>query len=84
VLVDALILDTRKRDKRSWDDDTWFQAERYLLDNLSLPAMLEFVDLAGCERTSGGWTFKTEAVKALRHLPPRDVLRTWDAWRTRR
>jgi hypothetical protein len=46
--------------------------------------MLMFVGLAGCELTGDARFFKTDAVKLLHHIPPRDVLRAWDRWRERR
>ena len=66
------------------DDVTWFRVERYLLENMSRPGLLRFVDLAGCTRTGAARYFKTDAVKLLRDVPPREVLRTWDEWRARR
>jgi hypothetical protein len=40
--------------KTAWDDQTWFESERYLISNLSRPGMLLFVELAGCVRTGPG------------------------------
>lgn len=71
-------------DKTAWDDSTWFQVERYLIENTSRPGMLVLVDLAGCEPTGAARYFKTDAVKLLRGRRPRDVLKAWDVWRARR
>ena len=67
-----------------WDDETWFQVERYLLDNLSWPAMLTFVSLAGGYELGDRVMFKTDAVKLLHQLPPHEVLHAWNRWRERR
>jgi hypothetical protein len=61
-----------------WDDSTWFHVERYLLDNTSRLHMFMLVDFAGCAATPEARYFKTDAVKLLHGIPPRDVLRAWD------
>jgi len=69
--------------KVDWDDATRFQVQRYLMDNLSWPGMLTFVDLAGCE-LGGKLLFKTDAVKLLHERSPNEVLHAWNRWRERR
>jgi hypothetical protein len=77
-------LDQLLTDKTAWDDDTWFQAKRYMLDNTSQPSMQFLLDLAGCRPTSGAEAiFKTDAVKLLRAIPPRTVLKAWALMRAR-
>ena len=70
--------------QEQWDEQTWFQTQRYLIDNLSRPGLFELVDLAGCERVDAARFFKTDAVKLLLRVPPRVVLAAWDLSRTRR
>jgi hypothetical protein len=71
-------------DRRHWDDQTWFQAERYILDNTSRPSMQLLLDIAGCAPRSGAELyFKTDAVKLLRKLPPRTVWHAWEVMRHR-
>jgi hypothetical protein len=71
-------------DKIAWDDTTWFQVERYLIDNTSRPGMLVLVDLAGCKPTGAARYFKTDAVKLLHNIAPEDVLHAWERWRETR
>lgn len=71
-------------DKRRWDDETWFQAERYMLDNTSRPSMQLLIELAGLRPTTNAEIFsKPDAVKLLRNLPPKTVLRAWALMRAR-
>ena len=64
-----------------WDERTWFEAERYLIDNMSVPGMMVLVGLAGCEPTGAALYFKTDAVKLLHEVRPAQVLTAWDQFR---
>ncbi len=66
-----------------WNDETWFQSERYLLDRLNLVQMRDLVESAVGELPYG-WLFKTDAVKLLHELPSPRVLFAWELWRARR
>ena len=70
--------------KTKWDDPTWFQVERYLVENMTVPGMLMLVNLAGCEPAGAARSFKTHAAKLLREVPPHDVVHAWNRWRARR
>ena len=57
---------------------------RYMLDNTSRPSMQLLIDLTGCRPTTGAEVFfKTDAVKLLRSIPPRTVLKAWELMRAR-
>jgi len=74
-------LHTLLEDKSVWDDTTWFQAQRYLLDHFTRLGMELFVILAGCDPSGEASYFKTDAVRLLRDLPPTEMLRAWEVWR---
>jgi hypothetical protein len=71
-------------DKTEWDNRTWFQARRYLIDNNNLDGIQRLVRLAGCEPQGDALHFKTDAVALLHELSPGALLRAWDRWRARR
>jgi hypothetical protein len=60
--------------KTVWDDITWFQAQRYWLDHFTRLGMQLFVILAGCDPSRAARYFKTDAVKLLHEILPREVL----------
>jgi len=67
-------------DRVGWDNQTWFEVERYLVENTSVVTMSILLDYLHCPSTVPRY-FKTDMVKFVRAVSPSLVPPAWDRLR---
>lgn len=60
-----------------WDETTWFMTQRYLVDNLDRWHLLMMLDFTGLSLIGDEEKNKTELVRRLNAVSPRELYVAW-------